>query len=111
MTFCRGRGGPGWYPAAPVHHPVSSMTQPFPRAARRLVPLLLAALPLAASAQSPSAAFALEQAMAAPDWIGPPVEAARWSWDGRAARLLLQREGRTGRDAWRVPVAGRALQQ
>jgi len=87
------------------------MTQPFPRAARRLLPLLLAALPLAASAQSPSAAFTLEQAMADPDWIGPPVEKAWWSWDGREAQLLLKREGSTVRDAWRVPVAGGALQK
>src|SRR5690606_34884237 len=100
------------YPAAPVHMPVSSMTQPSPRAALRLLPLLLAALPLASSAQAASGGdFTLEQAMAEPDWIGPPVEKAWWSWDGREAQLLLKREGSPVRDTWRQPVAGGALQR
>ena len=58
----------------------------------RALPLLLATLPAApALAQAPSAAPAtaaltIEQAMADPDWIGPPVERAWWSWDGRQAQ-------------------------
>src|SRR5690606_36306716 len=88
------------------------MTQPSPRAALRLLPLLLAALPLASSAQAASGGdFTLEQAMAEPDWIGPPVEKAWWSWDGREAQLLLKREGSPVRDTWRQPVAGGALQR
>ncbi|WP_447729100.1 S9 family peptidase [Pseudoxanthomonas suwonensis] len=89
------------------------MTQPSTRATLRLLPLLLAALPLAASAQAqhPSAALTLEQAMADPDWIGPPVEKAWWSWDGREAQLLLKREGSAVRDTWRQPVAGGALER
>src|SRR5690606_21519210 len=113
MTFCRGRRGPGWYPATPLPLPGSPMTQPSTRATLRLLPLLLAALPLAASAQAqdPSAALTLEQAMADPDWIGPPVEKAWWSWDGREAQLLLKREGSAVRDTWRQPVAGGALER
>ena len=41
--------------------------------------LLFAALP--ASAQT----LTLDQAMAHPDWIGPPVESAWWSLDGTPA--------------------------
>ena len=86
------------------------MNQPSSRAVLRLLPLLLAALPVAASAQAPATpAFTLEQAMADPDWIGPAVEQAWWSWDGREAQLLLRREGSTVRDTWRQPVAGGAL--
>ena len=94
------------------HDPFASMTQPSRRAVARLLPLLLAALPLAAAAQVPAAApFTLDQAMADPDWIGPPVEQAWWSWDGREAQLLLKREGSPVRDTWRQPVAGGALQR
>src|SRR5690606_12409134 len=84
------------------------MNQPSSRAALRLLPLLLAALPAAASAQA-TPASTLEQAMAGPDWVGPPVEQAWWSWDGGHAQLLLKREGSTVRDTWRQPVAGGAL--
>ncbi|WP_028919247.1 S9 family peptidase [Pseudoxanthomonas suwonensis] len=86
------------------------MTRPLLRA----LPLLLApaalfaALPAAAQAPAP---LAIEQAMADPDWIGPPVEKAWWSWDGREAQLLLKREGTAIRDTWRQPVAGGALQR
>ena len=81
----------------------------------RALPLLLATLPAApALAQAPSAAPAtaaltIEQAMADPDWIGPPVERAWWSWDGRQAQLLLKREGSPVRDTWRQPIEGGAL--
>ena len=88
------------------------MTQPSSRAVLRLLPLLLAALPAATSAQAAAtAAFTLDQAMADPDWIGAPVERAWWSWDGRQAQLLLKREGSSVRDTWRQPVAGGALQK
>ena len=92
------------------------MIQPSSRAALRLLPLLLAALPFAlhATAQDQArsgSAFTLDQAMADPDWIGPPVEKAWWSWDGREAQLLLRREGSAVRDTWRQPVAGGALRK
>ncbi|WP_372016799.1 S9 family peptidase [Pseudoxanthomonas sp. 10H] len=83
------------------------------RSLLRALPLLLLPLPLLAAAQAPSpaaaAAMTLEQAMADPDWIGPPVERAWWSWDSREAQLLLRREGSSIRDTWRQPVAGGAL--
>lgn len=71
---------------------------------RRLTPfalLLAAALPAAAQP-----ALTLDQAMANPDWIGPPVESAWWSLDGQRAYYTLKREGSTVRDTWAVPVAG-----
>ena len=102
------------------------MTRPLLRA----LPLVLLALPLAltAAAQAPpparapatstgtpliaaNAPLTIEQAMADPDWIGPPVERAWWSWDGREAQLQLKREGASIRDTWRQPVAGGALQK
>jgi dipeptidyl aminopeptidase/acylaminoacyl peptidase len=46
-------------------------------------------------AQTP---ITLEQAMAHPDWIGPPVESAWWAWDGRHVNYLLKREGSPIRD-------------
>lgn len=70
----------------------------------RLTPLVLlfaAALPAAAQP-----ALTLDQAMAHPDWIGPPVESAWWSLDGQRAYYTLKREGSPVRDIWTVPVAG-----
>ena len=85
------------------------MTRPLLRA----LPLLLLPIPFLATAQAvaPAAAMTLEQAMADPDWIGPPVERAWWSWDSREAQLQLKREGSAIRDTWRQPVAGGALQR
>ena len=42
--------------------------------------LLPFALAPSAHAQT-SAPLTIEQAMAEPDWIGPPVERAWWTWD------------------------------
>ena len=56
--------------------------------------LFLAALAASASlnavAQTP---ITLDQAMANPDWIGPPVESAWWSWDGKRVLYKLKRAG------------------
>jgi dipeptidyl aminopeptidase/acylaminoacyl peptidase len=52
------------------------------------------------------AALTLDQVMADPDWIGPPVEQAWWSWDGSQVQYLLKREGATIRDTYRQPVDG-----
>ena len=71
--------------------------------ARRLALALLAAASLPATAQD---ALTLDQAMAHPDWIGPPVEAAWWSLDGERAYYVLKREGAPIRDLWTVPAAG-----
>ena len=59
-------------------------------------------------AQTP---LTLDQVMADPDWIGPPVEQAWWSWDGRQVQYLLKREGATIRDTYRQPVDGGAVQK
>jgi len=86
------------------------------RSPLRALPLLLLPLTAPAAAQAPApeaatAPLALEQAMADPDWIGPPVERAWWSWDGREAQLLLKREGSPVRDTWRQPVDGGAMRK
>jgi hypothetical protein len=81
----------------------------------RLLPLS-AALLLASSAlltgpalaQAPADAaprITLSQAMADPDWIGPPVEQAWWSWDGQHVQYLLKREGASIRDTWQQGIA------
>ncbi|QOW19748.1 prolyl oligopeptidase family serine peptidase [Lysobacter ciconiae] len=48
----------------------------------------------------------LEQAMAGPDWIGPPVEQAWWAWDGRNVQYNLKRDGELIRDTWQVAISG-----
>ncbi|GAB3456215.1 S9 family peptidase [Massilia terrae] len=56
---------------------------------------LATALPAAASTP-----ITLDQAMANPDWIGNPVEAAWWSWDGKQAYYKQKRTGSPVRDTW-----------
>ena len=56
----------------------------------------------ATPATDPNAPITLAQAMADPDWIGPPVEQAWWSWDGQRAYYQLKRDGATIRDTWRA---------
>lgn len=60
--------------------------------------LVLASTPLLA------ADLTLEQAMADPDWIGPPVEQAFWSADSKAAYYRVKRAGAALRDLHRVDV-------
>jgi dipeptidyl aminopeptidase/acylaminoacyl peptidase len=67
--------------------------------------LTLLLLGLAAAGSSFAAPLTLEQTMADPDWIGPPVEAAYWSLDGRRVHYQLKREGSVLRDDWRIDVA------
>ena len=73
------------------------------------LPFLVLALSLgglpAAGAQTP---ITLDQAMAHPDWIGPPVESPWWSWDGRSIHYKLKRAGSPLRDIYSQPVAGGA---
>ncbi|GAB3338073.1 S9 family peptidase [Marilutibacter aestuarii] len=77
-----------------------------------LAPLALAiAVPTALAADdtptlAPDEPLTLTQAMADPDWIGPPVEDAWWRWDGQQVQYRLKREGSRVRDTWQVPVAG-----
>ncbi len=53
----------------------------------------------------------LEQAMADPDWIGPPVNTAWWSWDGKRAIFPLKRSDSNLRDLFTVGVDGGAMQR
>jgi dipeptidyl aminopeptidase/acylaminoacyl peptidase len=64
--------------------------------------LLLSSLAFAQSGTP----LTLEQVMADPDWIGPPVEQAWWAWDGRRVQYNLKREGATIRDTWQQAIDG-----
>lgn len=71
--------------------------------------LLLAALGgVAHAAPTP---ITIEQAMADPDWIGPPVENAWWSWNSQQVEYQLKRAGSPVRDTFRQPVNGGAASQ
>ncbi len=59
-----------------------------------------------AQAPAPTAPLTLAQVMADPDWIGPPVEDAWWSWDGRRVQYTLKRQGATIRDTWQQATDG-----
>ena len=62
----------------------------------------------AAFAQAPSAPLTIEQVMADPDWIGPPVEDARWTWDSRSVEYDLKRNGSPIRDTFRQDMSATA---
>ncbi len=85
------------------------------RPPRVLLAALAFALPALASAldaERPAWQLELEQIMANPDWIGPPVESPFWSLDGAEVFYALRRaessyrEGATIRDLWRVAADG-----
>jgi dipeptidyl aminopeptidase/acylaminoacyl peptidase len=75
---------------------------------------LLAAALLASPAFSPTAdaqdtaPLTIEQVMADPEWIGPPVEDATWAWDSRHVQYALKRDGSPVRDTFRQDLAGGA---
>ncbi|HET7561526.1 MAG TPA: prolyl oligopeptidase family serine peptidase [Rhodanobacteraceae bacterium] len=61
------------------------------------------AAPAQAAPATPTAShITLAQIMADPDWIGPPVEDAHWSVDGRSIYYKLKRDGSSIRDLYRV---------
>jgi dipeptidyl aminopeptidase/acylaminoacyl peptidase len=64
--------------------------------------VLAALLALPAAASTP---VTLDQAMANPDWIGTPVEAAWWNWDGKQIFYKQKRTGSPLRDTWRLNAA------
>jgi dipeptidyl aminopeptidase/acylaminoacyl peptidase len=70
--------------------------------------LCLIALALLAAGTLPAQAtpLTLDQAMAHPDWIGPPVELAWWALDGQRVHYMLKRDGSPVRDTWTLPVSG-----
>ncbi len=59
-----------------------------------------------ALAASPVSAVTLEQAMANPDWIGPPVERPYWALDGGAIYYSLKQDGNSIRDLHRIGTDG-----
>jgi len=74
-----------------------------PRALARALLAIAFGAALPAAAQTP---ITLDQAMAHPDWIGPPVESAWWSWDGRQAYYQLKRKASPVRDTWVQAIDG-----
>jgi dipeptidyl aminopeptidase/acylaminoacyl peptidase len=58
--------------------------------------------------QASSHELTLEQIMADPDWIGPPVEDPYWSIDGRSIYFELKRKGSPLHDLYRVDANGGA---
>ncbi|MGH8191926.1 MAG: S9 family peptidase, partial [Rhodanobacteraceae bacterium] len=61
-----------------------------------------------AATTTTTAKLSLEQIMANPDWIGPPVEDPYWSVDGRNIYFKLKRKGSPIRDLYRVAAGGGA---
>ena len=72
----------------------------------RILPLSLLLLTAFGSAHAAPTPITIEQAMADPDWIGPPVESAWWSWNGQQVEYTLKRQGSPVRDTFRQPLAG-----
>lgn len=69
--------------------------------------LAAALLFAAAHAHAQSATpLTMQQIMADPDWIGPAVEQAWWSWDGRRVYGTRKRAGATIRDLYLHSVDG-----
>ncbi|MBS3895973.1 prolyl oligopeptidase family serine peptidase [Silanimonas sp.] len=69
---------------------------------------LAAPTPATAPTTTPATApvLTLAQAMAHPDWIGPPVEQLWWTADSRHVAYTLKRAGSPVRDVWRQAAAG-----
>ena len=70
----------------------------------------LAPPPAQAQAQA-AAPLSIEQVMADPDWIGPPVENPRWSWDSRHVEYELKRNASPVRDSFRQDIGGGAAER
>ena len=75
------------------------------RTAPLLSCLLLAVLAAPAAQAQPAQPLTLDRIMADPDWIGPAVEQAWWSWDGRQAYYPLKRTGSPIRDIHAMDIA------
>jgi dipeptidyl aminopeptidase/acylaminoacyl peptidase len=74
-----------------------------PVSASALAILALLALPATAAPHgAPGTSISLDQAMAHPDWIGNPVEAAWWSWDGKQVLYKQKRVGSALRDTFQT---------
>jgi len=77
----------------------------------RFLPLSLLLLAAAGGVHAAPTPITIEQTMADPDWIGPPVESAWWSWNGQQVEYTLKRKGSPVRDTFRLAVDGGAAQQ
>ena len=73
--------------------------------------LLVLSLAFAGVADAQDAPLTIEQVMADPDWIGAPVEAAWWAWDGRQVQYQLKRQGSAIRDTFQQSISGGAAQR
>src|SRR5471032_1758899 len=69
------------------------------RFATPLFAALLAAYAATATAQTP---ITLDQAMANPDWIGTPVDAAWWGWDSHQVYYSQKRLGAALHDTYAI---------
>ena len=69
---------------------------------------LLATLALFAPQAHAQTSITLDQAMAHPDWIGPPVDTAWWSWDSQHVLYELKRPASPLQDVYQQAVAGSA---
>ena len=65
---------------------------------------LSALVALLVFAAAPAHAVTIEQAMADPDWIGPPVQHPYWSVDGKSLYYSLKQKGTQVRDLHRVGI-------
>jgi dipeptidyl aminopeptidase/acylaminoacyl peptidase len=74
----------------------------------RTLPLALALFIAPALALAQQSPLTLDRIMADPDWIGPPVESAWWSWDGRTAYYTTRRGGSLVRDTSAIAIDGSA---
>ena len=55
--------------------------------------------------------ISLDQAMANPDWIGPPVEQVWWRWDSQNVYYTLKRTGSPVRDTYAQAATGGTMQR
>jgi dipeptidyl aminopeptidase/acylaminoacyl peptidase len=74
-----------------------------PRCRIVVIVALLSSVVLAVAAHG--APIPITRIMADPDWIGPPVERAFWSLDGKAVLYRLKRSGSPIRDLHRITLA------
>jgi dipeptidyl aminopeptidase/acylaminoacyl peptidase len=72
----------------------------------RLPALTIIAALIALPASAAPTPITLDQAMANPDWIGNPVEAAWWNWDGKQVYYKIKRAGSPLRDTFAIAGTG-----
>lgn len=71
-----------------------------------LATAFLATLALAAAQARAQTPITLDQAMAHPDWIGPAVDTARWSWDSQRVLYELERPASPLKDVYQQLATG-----